>query len=77
MPTAKVDVVNLATPPLRVALPIDLLPFLKVTVPVGVGPAEVTVAVKVTVWPYFDGFKLEARAVLVVLRWNSKALPRL
>ncbi len=43
--------VSFATLPLRVTLPSDSLPFLKVAVPVGVGPDELTVAVNVTGWP--------------------------
>jgi len=41
---ASVEVVNCATPPLTVAVPREALPLLKVTVPVGVGPAELMVA---------------------------------
>jgi hypothetical protein len=66
VPAGKLDTASIATPPLRAALPINLLPFLNVTVPVGVGPAELTVAVNVTVCPYIDGFKLAASTVLVV-----------
>jgi hypothetical protein len=57
--------VTFATLPVRDALPSDLLPFMNFTVPVGVGPAELTVAVRVAAWPYVDGFKLETRVVLV------------
>jgi hypothetical protein len=38
-------------------------PFLNVTVPVGVPPLEVTVAVKVTAWPDFDGLSDEVSEV--------------
>jgi hypothetical protein len=41
-------------------------PFLNVTVPVGVGPAELTVTVKVTDWPYVEGFSPELTVVAVV-----------
>jgi hypothetical protein len=61
----KVDFVILATPAAKVALPSDVLPFLNVTVPVGVGPADVTVAVKVTACPYFEGLRLELSVVVV------------
>jgi hypothetical protein len=47
-PTASLDVVRVATPPLIVSDPITFVPFLNSTLPVGVGPDEVTVAVKVT-----------------------------
>jgi hypothetical protein len=55
-PTDRVDVVNVATPPLSMAEPSVVVPFLKVTVPVGTPPEEVTVAVKVTPSPETDGF---------------------
>jgi hypothetical protein len=43
-----------------------VVPFLKVTVPVGVfGPNETTCAVNVTAWPCVDGFRLEPRLVVV------------
>ena len=46
-----------ATPlALRVAVPNTFPPFLKVTVPTGVPPAEVTCTVKVTLWCHDDGF---------------------
>ena len=49
MPAVKAEVVNAATPPLNVPVPMELAPSRKVTVPVG-APAAVdeTVAVKVT-----------------------------
>jgi hypothetical protein len=47
-------------------------PFLKVTVPVGVGPVvAVTVAVKVTEAPEVDGFSEEVRAVDVGERFTT------
>ena len=51
MPTAKEDVVNVATPLLSVPVPMGLPPSRNVTVPVGVpvpGATGETVAVKVT-----------------------------
>ena len=50
---------------LSVAVPITDAPSLNLTLPVGVGPADVTAAVKVTAWPSADG--LELRAVVVAL----------
>jgi hypothetical protein len=41
-------VVNVAVPEESVPLPSVVVPFRKVTVPVGVGPAEVTLAENVT-----------------------------
>jgi hypothetical protein len=51
------DVLNVATPPLRVPVPIPVVPLLKVTLSPsgGVPKVELTVAVKVRVWPSFDG----------------------
>jgi hypothetical protein len=50
-PDGSVDVPKLAMPTLRVAVPNTVVPFLNVTVPVGVPLAAVTVAVKITrVW---------------------------
>jgi len=53
VPTASVEVVNLALPLIIVAVPSVEAPFLNVTVPLGgeVVPVGVTVAVKVTDWP--------------------------
>ena len=51
VPMASAEVVYVATPPLKVPVPREVLPFLKVTVPVGVpapGEAAVTVAVNMT-----------------------------
>ena len=47
-------------------VPSVVAPPLKVTVPVGVPPVEVTVAVKVTAAPNVDGFRDEASAVALV-----------
>ncbi len=50
-----------------VTVPKDVVPSRKVTVPVGVPPADgCTVTVKVTDWPNVAGFRLEATAVVVV-----------
>jgi hypothetical protein len=48
VPTDRVDVDRVATPELSVPVPIELAPSRKVTVPVGVPAADVTVAVNVT-----------------------------
>jgi hypothetical protein len=65
-PTASVDVVNVALPPLSVPVPSTLVPSLKVTIPVGVPEvAGLTVAVKVTAWPNTDGFAEETTDVEV------------
>jgi hypothetical protein len=45
-----------------------VLPCLKITDPVGVGPdAAVTVAVKVTDWPTIDGFSEDSIDVVVAM----------
>ena len=66
--TPRLEVVRLALPPLRVAVPRELEPSLKVTVPVGVplpGAAAATVAVKVTDWPKTEGFADDVTEVVV------------
>ena len=55
--------------PLRLVVPSELVPSLKVTVPVGValaGATGLTVAVKTTAWPNVDGFGDEPAAVLLL-----------
>jgi hypothetical protein len=63
-----VEVVRLAVPPERFALPRVVVPSLKVTVPVGVplpGAITLTVAFRVTDWFNADGFGVAVRAVVV------------
>ena len=72
LPTGNVVVVNVATPPLRVPVPITVLPFMKFTVPVGVYLGAVTVAVKVTDCPDVDGLTEE---VTVVVVGSATAMP--
>lgn len=64
-PAESADVVKVATPFVTAALPWRL-PCLKLTVPVGVPPDDVTVAVNVTDCPYMEGFGLEVSVRLVV-----------
>ena len=60
------DVVNVACLlPLRVPLPIVVVPSRKLTVPDGVPEPLVTVAVNVTDCPAVDGFAEEVSAVVV------------
>jgi predicted small secreted protein len=54
-PTASVEVVNFASPPLSCAVPSTVSPTAKVTGPVGVTVGDVIVAVKVTACPDVDG----------------------
>src|SRR6266568_6990144 len=68
VPAVKDDVVNVATPP---AFKADGAPrfvplSLNCAVPLGVPAPDVTVAVKVTLWPKFDGFTEESSAVAVL-----------
>ena len=66
LPTERLLVVMLATPVgLRGPLPREEAPSEKLTVPVGVPLAVVTVAVKVTVWPETEGLAEDARVVVV------------
>ena len=66
MPTKSDDVVKVALPPERLAVPNVAAPSRNVTVPVGVpapGATALTVAVKVTAWPDADGFTDEVTVV--------------
>ena len=66
MPTKSDDVVKVALPPERLAVPNVAAPSRNVTVPVGVpvaGATALTVAVKVTAWPKRDGFVDEVTVV--------------
>lgn len=70
--------VNVATPPLSVPVPIGLPPSRNVTVPVGVpvpGATADTVAVKVTDWPKADGFRDEVTVVVVSALLTTCGLP--
>jgi hypothetical protein len=67
VPARSVEVVKVATP-LLFSLPVPkvLVPFLKVTVPVGMfADPSATVAVKVTDWPFVDGLSELDRLVVV------------
>jgi hypothetical protein len=66
VPRGSVEVVIVATPEVfNVALPMVVLPRLKVTVPPGVPAVEATVAVRVTGDPNVDEFGDEVRVVVV------------
>src|SRR5579872_4105966 len=72
VPMVKAFVVKVATPlPFRVPLPITVVPFLKLTVPAGVPPAEATVAVKVTSWCQDDGLTEDVTVVVVPLLFTT------
>src|SRR5262249_43447280 len=80
VPVVRVDVLNVATAPLRVPVPRKVVPSMKVIDPVGVGPpvdggAGVTVAVKVTVWPRPAGFGDAVSAVVVLACWTVTVMP--
>ena len=66
MPTDSDEVVKVARPALKLAVPSVAAPSRNVTVPVGVptpGATALTVAVKVTAWPDADGFTDEVTVV--------------
>lgn len=69
MPIARAAVANVAWggfEPFKVPVPSTVVLSMKVTVPLGIPPAEgVTVAVKVTDWPNVEGFREELTAVVV------------
>jgi len=67
VPTASVDVVSVATPPVKAADPIVAAPSLNVTDPTGTPPpgAAVTVALKVIGTPKSDGLLLDVTVVAV------------
>ena len=72
---------SVAFPPLNVALPSDVVPSLKTTDPVGVPVVkDLTVAVKVTEAPCFDGFseevtELDVPALLIVCVSTAEVPP--
>ena len=74
MPNASVEVLNVALPLLSVPEPSVVVPSLKVTVPVGVPPVEVTVAVKVTAAPKVDGFSEDFRVVFVAIPFTDRVI---
>lgn len=63
VPALSADVLKLAVLPVRAIVPSAVVPRRNVIVPVGVPYEEVTVAVKVTDCPKFDGFKFDVTAV--------------
>jgi hypothetical protein len=67
VPTVSADVASDAAPPAKFCVPNVAVPFLNVTVPVGVPPElDVTVALNVTLCPKLEGFALDATVVAVV-----------
>ena len=67
-PTVRVDLVMIAWPLRSVPVPSEIVPFLKVTVPLGVPEvAGLTVAVNVTDCPDTEGFAEETRLVVVAV----------
>lgn len=78
MPVVKAEVANVATPPLRVPVPIGLPASRNVTVPVGVpvaGATGETVAVKVTDCPRGAEFCDEVTVVAVLALLITCGLP--
>ena len=75
VPVVSDDVENVATPLTSGTEPSVVVPSMKVTEPVGVGPpvdggAGLMVAVKVTAWPMLEGFAEEVRVVVVLACWT-------
>jgi hypothetical protein len=67
VPAVRADVLSAATPlPFRTPVPSVAAPSLNVTVPVGVPPVDVTVAVNVTDCPNVDAFGADVSVVVVV-----------
>ena len=79
MPAGNVAVDIDALPPDKVAVPRVVVPWVKVTKPVGVTPLEVTVAEKVTLEPATDGLWDEVMVVVVAagLTTSIKVVDRL
>ena len=78
-PTPRTAVTHVVVPAAsaRLTQPAMLTPpFLKVTVPVGVGPAPVTTAVKVTGWPKTEGFAEEVTVVVDADKAPASTIPR-
>ena len=73
-PTVSVEMENWAEPLLNVLVPSVLMPCLKVTTsPFGGAPCDdVTVAVKVTVCPYIEGFSDDVIEVVVAVMAEHK-----
>ena len=68
VPTARVEMVSVATPPDNVPVPIDVVPLRNVTVPVGVpDEGDVTFAVNVTRYCEKAGLRLLVRATCGVV----------
>src|SRR5579872_153561 len=68
LPRLKLEVESVAWPEDKVLEPSDLVPSLKVTLPVGTavpGALATTVAVKVTDWPWVDGLSDEVTELVV------------
>src|SRR5436309_3342136 len=64
VPADNAEVGNVATPELSALVASELVPSLNVTLPVGVGPLPLAVAVNVTDWPNTVGFVSEVSAVM-------------
>jgi hypothetical protein len=71
LPTGSELVFKEATPPLSDVVPIDVAPFLNVTVPEGGAPFAVTVAVNVTGVPEVEGLSEDFNEVLVTSSTDS------
>src|SRR5579884_3454431 len=68
VPTARLFLESLATPPLTVTVARAVVPLINVTVPVGGGPPEVRVAVKSTFCAQMAGFASDVNEIATVFR---------
>ncbi len=72
LPVGRMEVVMVAvlvplTVGLSIAVPRVTVPLVKVTVPVGLGPLPLTVAVKVTGWPDTDVLGADTTVVVLLM----------
>jgi hypothetical protein len=65
-PELRVEIGKIALPLEIFAVPSTAVPSMNVTAPVDVAVDDVTVAVNLTSWPCFDGFREEVNVVVVV-----------
>jgi hypothetical protein len=75
VPAASKEVVYAADPPLRATVANVVEPEAKITLPVGVGPSLVTLAVSVTLWPAKLGLAEDVTAVAEAAWFTVTATP--
>jgi hypothetical protein len=70
-PTANVEIVNLAFPPLSCAVPNTFTPTMNVTGPVGMTVGDLIAAVNVTASPLLEGFGDDVRPAELVVCFTT------